>query len=170
MTATVLAPLDADRQALAARYLPLAVKLARPFGRSRPWLADDYESVACIALVRAAATYDPARARFMTWAHRLIRLALLDLHRVETRRIEHVESLGGIDTPDPTTPQTAALDEDDAFERLLRSLPSRQREIARLIYRDGLNCTEVADLFDLSKSRIHTLHHRILATLRESAA
>lgn len=75
-------PLTPDRQALAERYYPLALALARPLKRSFPADRDEFESAAGLALVEAAESYDPRfGVKFPTFARHRISGALRDVQR-----------------------------------------------------------------------------------------
>jgi RNA polymerase sigma factor (sigma-70 family) len=65
----------------AARYVPLARRLARVYARRCPGLADEVESAAMLGLVLAARDYDPRGAAFATYAAPRIRGAVLDALR-----------------------------------------------------------------------------------------
>jgi DNA-directed RNA polymerase specialized sigma subunit len=74
--------LTAEQQDLAATYMPMARALARPLKEAYPALRDELESAACLALVEAAESYDPARnVRFSTFARHRIWGALRDVQR-----------------------------------------------------------------------------------------
>ncbi len=76
------APLTAEQQDLAVRYLPLARSLARPFKMSWPGSRDEFESAANLALIEAAGSFDPGRnVKFATFARHRIWGALRDVQR-----------------------------------------------------------------------------------------
>ncbi|WP_439622511.1 sigma-70 family RNA polymerase sigma factor [Gemmata sp.] len=54
---------DRDPAALAERYTPLAMKMARRRGAVYPWLADDFASDAMLSLWRAASGWQAERAK-----------------------------------------------------------------------------------------------------------
>src|SRR5205807_753874 len=76
-------PLTEEQRELAAQFLPLARKLAKPLKTMFAQWKDEFESAACLALVEAARSYDPSRnIRFATFARFRIRGALMDVGRV----------------------------------------------------------------------------------------
>ena len=75
-------PLDDDQQGLATRYLPLARSLARRMKDSFPAAGDEIQSVAFLALVEAAQSFDSSRGvGFATFARHRIWGALCDFRR-----------------------------------------------------------------------------------------
>ena len=75
-------PLDDRQRDLAARYLPLASAMARRMGAVMPEVSDELQSVAYLALVEAAGTFDPARSvNFATFARQHIQGAMIDFRR-----------------------------------------------------------------------------------------
>jgi len=76
-------PLTEEQRQLAARFLPLARKLAKPLKLVFGHWKDEFESAACMALVEAARSFDPSRkTRFGTFVRFRIRGALADVGRV----------------------------------------------------------------------------------------
>src|SRR4051794_23814280 len=78
-------PLTPRRQELAAAYLPLARRLARPYKQLRPEAREDYESAACYALVEAAESFNRRLGvKFATFASYRITGALREVQRKRT--------------------------------------------------------------------------------------
>src|SRR5689334_18139672 len=75
-------PLPTERRCLAARYLPLARKMAKPLKMMWPCAEDEFESAACLAVVEAAQSFDPGRnVGFGTFAMMRVQGALRDVQR-----------------------------------------------------------------------------------------
>lgn len=173
---TAPTPLTDRQRDLAADHLPLARKLARPLKfRFRTW-SDDLESAACVALVEAARSYDPSRnLRFATFARFRIRGALGDALRgltpelpwealLVSLEIDH-ETYGRVITAAPDPPTGSELEQAESFERRLRPLPARLRELCRLYYRDGLTMAQAAESLGCSASEVGRLHRQAIALL-----
>ena len=75
-------PLSTSQQELAAKYLPMARALSRPFKDRFPDSWEEFDSAACLALVEAARAFDPDRdVKFSTFARRRIWGGLCDARR-----------------------------------------------------------------------------------------
>lgn len=175
-------PLDDAGRALAAAYLPLARALARPLKDRWPRDRDEFESAACLALVRAAQAFDPAAgARFVTIAWNQIHWGLADARRKlhpGCRRVGPARALRLVPLDEaraaPARPAArgsgpgppAACEASEAFEHRLRPLPDRDRVLLRLLYRDGLTEADAARALGRSKTWAHARHAAALARLR----
>src|SRR5690349_5323240 len=63
------APMTAEQQRLALKFLPMAKSLAKPLKASWPLAREEFESAALEALVEAAQSFDPSRnVQFATFA------------------------------------------------------------------------------------------------------
>jgi RNA polymerase sigma factor (sigma-70 family) len=81
-------PLTPAGQQLATEHMPLARSLAQPFARAVPSHADDFRSVAYLALVGAAGRYKQGTgAKFRTYATIVIIGALRDEYRTREREL-----------------------------------------------------------------------------------
>jgi RNA polymerase sigma factor (sigma-70 family) len=145
-----------DPARLAESCIPLAYKLVRPFLQAQPGRRDDYLSAAYWGLVKAARDFDPALGvPFFSYAAIRIRGALIDCFREVTHTVHSLDEWAELPVePDPPAAETL-LD----FERLIRCVPERHREILRLIYRDGLSHREVGLTLGLAPSRVGHLVH-----------
>jgi len=76
-------PLTPDQQALAAdpRTLAYALGVVRPYARRHPRLADEFESAALCAVVRAAGTYRPPAPFLKYWLPLMVRQACVQTLR-----------------------------------------------------------------------------------------
>src|SRR5207248_1362053 len=135
------APLTADQQRLATRYLPLARALTRrEENRSnRSAERDELQAAAYLAVVEAAQSFDPARnVNFATYARHRIRGALRDCQRLwfaaawskGRSRSPALRRLGTSSQPydwaiakDPAPPIGTELETADTVELCLRRLP-----------------------------------------------
>src|SRR5262249_31995796 len=76
------APLTAEQQELALKYMPMARAIARPLRLSWPMEEEEFESAAMLALCEAAQSFDPAyNVKFATFARYRILGALRDVQR-----------------------------------------------------------------------------------------
>lgn len=190
MRAAVDVPLtDAQRQ-LVGDNMGLAGKAADRFQRAYPTPAravGDFEELVQIALVgiiRAAQLYDPAKARFSTYA---VTCAFYSLCRAAKRttliaipqqitgdeRTALVERLSPvsldvaieIDREPEARPAEDLSDERAAFHRALSSLPARHRRILRLLSR-GLSRAAIGRRMGYSRERIGQLEAEAVQLVR----
>ena len=145
--------LSDDQSGLAARYMPMADKLARNFTSRQHPEREELRSTAYMALVEAAKAFDPMRnVSFATFARHRIRGALRDYMRYllsenwrgdEAMRPtfyslgphpEHAGRVLWIPEPEPIGTE---IDSIDAVEAWLRRLPPKHALACRLIYLGG---------------------------------
>lgn len=173
--------LTPKRQALAEQYLPLAKSLAWRWKQTWPSAADDFESRALLALVKAAHAFEPSRnIKFATFARRRIEGELRDLFRrlAVLRRREHDEAIPldeALESTDsvsmrvvgyvPDPPVGSAIEEHECLESWLRQLPPRHAEACRLLYQEGLGQVEAARVMGIAQSRLCALHRQALGML-----
>lgn len=133
--------------------------------------AAEAEEVAQEAFLRAwqaAASFDPDRAQFTTWLHRIT----LNLAIDRTRRrgsapaaAEAVLSALADPAPGPEA-ATAAAQERAALAAALAQLPARQRAAIALAYEEGLSGADAAAALDVSERALEGLLRRARLMLR----
>ncbi|TCZ54971.1 sigma-70 family RNA polymerase sigma factor [Roseicella aquatilis] len=133
--------------------------------------AAEAEEVAQEALLRAwqaAAGFDPARAQFTTWLHRITLNLAIDRARRRPAAPGAVEAaLAAIEDPAPGPEAMAAAAEDRAaLAAALARLPARQRAAIALAYEDGLSGAEAAAALNVSERALEGLLRRARLMLR----
>lgn len=160
-----LAPLTPEQQQLAADNEKLIWFFLKKYAtRSDP---QELYGVAAEGLIRAAATYDPARGKFSTHAMYQMRSAVGFDQRCAKRKKRSgklVLHMDDVDAVDPNKECNAkmcgvvplrdrpclSLDETGAdVERFLRSLPARDRELVRMRI-GGDTLKEIGDTFGIT--------------------
>lgn len=160
-----LAPLTPEQQQLAADNEKLIWFFLNKYAsRSDP---QELYGVAAEGLIRAAATYDPARGKFSTHAMYHMRSAVDFDQRCAKRKKRSgklVLHMDDVDAVDPSKECNAkmrgvvplqdrpclSLDETGAdVERFLRSLPARDRELVRMRI-GGDTLKEIGDTFGIT--------------------
>ncbi len=160
-------PLTSAQSELAAKYIPLAKRMARRFRSVFPRERPDFRSAAFYGLCLAAGTFDPAVGiNFGRWAPYWINGAMLN-HRTKCRKQPPHDMLGEV--LDPSRPVAARDDDRDQVLDLIRRLPGKHRHLCRLLYLDGLDRREAGRVMGLSKSRVSTLHDEAMALLKGAA-
>lgn len=163
-----MAPLSSSQSDLAARYIPLATRMARRFRYVFPRERPDFRSAAYLGLCQAARRFDPAvGVDFATYARHWIDGAMRR-HRAHVwdGRPEHLPA----DILDTARPVWSDLDDRDAAIDLIRRLPGKHRHLCRLLYLDGLDRRAAARVMGLSKARVSRLHNEAMRLMRRQAA
>lgn len=166
-------PLTAAQSDLAARHFWLAKSIARRAGKSRPGQWDDFQSAANLALVQAAARFDPARGASpataatcrIWWAMREV-IAAGYKHPPMEPLGKHPESRGRAmwTTADP--PVGTEIETAELVEQWLQGLTAQQAKVCRSIYQDGRDQVETGRKLGLSRSRVCHLHASAIGPAR----
>ena len=160
-----LAPLTPEQQQLAADNEKLIWFFLKKYAsRSDP---QELYGVAAEGLIRAAATYDPARGKFSTHAMYHMRSAVDFDQRCAKRKkrsgkpVLHMDDVDAVDPNKECNSKMCgvaplqdrpclSLDETGAdVERFLRSLPARDRELVRMRI-GGYTIKEIGDTFGIT--------------------
>lgn len=160
-----LAPLTPEQQQLAADNEKLIWFFLKKYAsRSDP---QELYGVAAEGLIRAAATYDPARGKFSTHAMYHMRSAVVSNQRCAKRKkrsgklVLHMDDVDAVDPNKECNVKMCgvvplqdrpclSLDETGAdVERFLRSLPARDRELVRMRV-GGDTLKEIGDTFGIT--------------------
>ena len=153
--------------ALHGRYASLIYHLAsQTLGRSA---AEEIVQDVFVAIWRKAATFDPGRGTFRSWALRIAHLRVLNELRRRGRRPQ-VEPdpeglhLGNVPEPGPGPEEAAWLDHRREIVRAaVEALPPPQRQALSLAFLEDLTHQQIADFLDLP---LGTTKTRIRAGLR----
>ena len=160
-----LTPLTPEQQQLAADNEKLIWFFLKKYAsRSDP---QELYGVAAEGLIRAAATYDPARGKFSTHAMYHMRSAV-DFDQSCAKRkkrsgklVLHMDDVDAVDPNEEYNAETCgvaplrdrpclSLDETGAdVERFLRSLPARDLELVRM-HIGGYTIKEIGDTFGIT--------------------
>ena len=160
-----LAPLTPEQQQLAAENEKLIWFFLKKYASGSD--PQELYGVAAEGLIRAAATYDPARGKFSTHAMCQMRSAV-DLDQSCAKRkkrsgklVLHMDDVDAVDPNEEYNAETCgvaqlkdrpclSLDETGAdVERFLRSLPARDRELVRMRI-VGYTIKEIGDTFGIT--------------------
>ena len=163
-----LTPLTPEQQQLAADNEKLIWFFLRKYASGSD--PQELYGVAAEGLIRAAATYDPARGKFSTHAMYQMRSAVGFDQRCAKRKkrsgkpVLHMDDVDVVDLIDPNKEcndrmygvvnlrdrPCLSLDETGAdVERFLRSLPARDRELVRMRI-GGYTIKEIGDTFGIT--------------------
>ena len=160
-----LAPLTPEQQQLAADNEKLVWFFLRKYASGSD--PQELYGVAAEGLIRAAATYDPARGKFSTHAMYHMRGAVgfnqccAKRKKRSGKLVLHMDDVDAVDPNEEYNAETCgvaqlkdrpclSLDETGAdVERFLRSLPARDRELVRMRI-VGYTIKEIGDIFGIT--------------------
>jgi RNA polymerase sigma factor (sigma-70 family) len=178
-------PLTEQQQALAVQYLPLARSLAKSLKQNWPAETHEFDSAACMALVEAAQSFDPARnVKFATYARFRICGALRDVQRALVTQgwrddmenapkfmslISTAEEFGEVMLSHPDRAVGEGIELTDLLESWLKKLPPRHAAACRELYFNQKTQSEAAEAIGISKSRVSYLHREALEILNDIA-
>ena len=141
---------------LVITHLPAAIRFAQRLTND----ADAADEIVQEALCRVLSRWKTFRgdASFSTWMMQII----LNVDR--DRRRQYREPLGP--PPEEIASGTAGPNEEAAAGELeetirvvIHNLPDRQREVALLIFGEGLNVSDVAFVLNTTEANVHTCIH-----------
>lgn len=123
-----------------------------------------------VELWRAYPRYDGTRAAFSTWMYRIALNVAISAHRDAGRRVSEALSLDLGDMDFAATDRELASGDDGlhALQQLMASLDDISRALI-LLYLEGYEQDEIAELTGLSASNVSTRLHRIKQRLHEQA-
>jgi RNA polymerase sigma-70 factor (ECF subfamily) len=167
-----------DREAFAAiyhRYHRPVYRFARLMTGSAG-LAEDVTQEVFVALMRDLARYEPLRARLSTYLYGVARNVTRSRLRRE-RRFVGLDAVGSR-VPEPSTETDVVGELSDAqnldrLRRVIRTLPSRYREVVILCELHGLSYADAAAAIGRPvgtvRSRLHRARHLIAERLDAGA-
>ncbi|MEH6953060.1 sigma-70 family RNA polymerase sigma factor (plasmid) [Nitrobacter sp. NHB1] len=129
--------------------------------------ADDLVQETLIALHRRLMTYEPGRP-FTAWLYAIARYKLIDHLRSSRRH----RALPLDETPEVlfAVDRTAPQEDHDDVERILASLPERQRALVRAVKLEGQSIAYVSAATGLSPSAVKVTIHRAIKALSRRIA
>jgi len=160
-----------DVDALAGLYdrhaAPMLGLAVRVLGDRRD--AEDLLHDVFLEVWRRSASYDPRRASVRTWL--LVKVRSRAIDRLRSLAVARRHGLGEDFAADDVAAVDADLDVLRHVDRswaleALGSLPTAQREVARMMYLDGLSCTEIAERCGVPVGTVKSRLARALALLR----
>ena len=149
-----------------AQAFGLAVRLTRRLG-----VAEEVTQDAFLTLWRKASHYDPARGSVATWLLTFVRHRAIDSLRSGARGEHNVElesAADRLEAPERTDEAVAGLEESRTTRRLVKELPSDQREVIELAYFAGLTQGEIAAEVGVPLGTVKGRSRRALEKLRRA--
>ena len=128
-------------------------------------VAEDLTSITFEKAWRARHRYRRDLAGFATWLMAIARNVAVDHFRAARRHapLEEAADIASGSTPEDLAERQSDL---ERLDRLLATLPARDRELIALKYGAGLTNRAIARMTGLSESNVGTLLHRSVQTLR----
>lgn len=154
------------RQQVMEMFMPVAERMARPYGRLLAGLSyDDLRHEALLGLCAAMETYNPGhRVPFGAYARRRMQGAILDALRRWRRGGRGQKPLTLADIAYRET--FAAIETSDLLSRVLAGLPGRQRRIVELHFVAEMPSRRIAELLGIHITRVGQLLRQAIAALR----
>lgn len=129
-------------------------------------LAEDLVQDVFTSVWRNAATFDPAKASFSTWLHRVTRNRATDLVR---RRRARVRTVSGDRQVEPEESDPAGnLSRDFDVASAMSRLSENQREVLSLAYMEGLSQREIAERTNIPLGTVKSRTSAALRALRDN--
>jgi RNA polymerase sigma-70 factor (ECF subfamily) len=153
---------------LVDRHLARMVALARRMMGNQA----DAEEVAQEVFLRVwthAARWEPGRAQFSTWLHRVATNLCLD--RLRRRTMDDIDAIPEPQSDDPGP--DVLLEQQQLANRVeiaMQALPERQRAAVTLTHFQGLSNIEAAETLEISVEAVESLLGRARRALRQSLA
>ena len=161
---------EAACRALMARHLPRIVALGRRMLGNHAE-AEDVAQEVFLRVWTHADRWQPGKAQFGTWLHRVATNLCLDRIRKNRGGTEDIDAI-----PEPASDEPGPdrkLEQSQLAARVdaaLRQLPARQRAAIVLSHYQGLSNTETADILDVSVDAVESLLSRARRQLRAELA
>jgi RNA polymerase sigma-70 factor (ECF subfamily) len=169
--ALVVGAVAGDRDAVETvlrQIRPLVVRYCRARVRNNS-LADEVAQDVCLSVLTALPSYRSQGRPFLAFVYSIASHKVADAHRAVAR--DRTESVPEIpDTQDLTDgPEQRAMQGEftERMNKVLETLPAREREIILLRFITGLSVAETAKAVGLTISAVYGVQHRALARLRK---
>lgn len=159
---------------MAARYVPMARGIARPFKRKWPRLADEFESAAMMALVESASRYDESknvkystytRLRIIGAMSEVLRIGMSPARMPVASLVESQEIYGVVLNKTPDPPVGHEAEHADTIRDMARKLPKLHGAVFAMVHADGLTNATISGRIGLSRSRINTIYRESIYML-----
>lgn len=162
--------LTSEQRALAEQAMEIVPKAIAAFYRRHPHLRRqllriDSQSVAYLAICRAARTYDPSQSQVTTYFSTAIRNAVLkELDRNRRQRYDSPDRLP-LEMADELARRPKALS--GRLQAAIARLPAKARRLVQARYYKGLSLREMADQSDCDPRTIGRRLASALAVLQK---
>lgn len=128
--------------------------------------ADDVLQDVFITIWKSIDKYNPKKARFITWLHRITINQCIDLFRKEKERLSVLEK--DIEADKNSMPENVVVNNDD-HQRLITAmnyLDYKHRATLILRYWDDLSYKDISDVLDIPMGTVKSRIHNALYMLR----
>ncbi len=139
---------------------------------ARPQDRNDLVQEIIVELWRAYPGFDPTRAQFSTWTYRIALNVAISVHRGQMRRVSDAVSIDTLEVDAlmnfAAADRELAKGNDDllALQQLIASLDALSRALV-LLYLEGYEQNEIAELTGLTPTNVSTRMQRIKQKLAE---
>lgn len=155
---------EVDWDAVYAERLPHVYNFFRYRVGDGP-VAEDLTSITFEKAWRARHRYRRDLGGFGTWLLAIARNVAVDHYRANRSHapLDEATEVAGGESPEELAERRSDL---DRLERLLATLPARERELVALKYGGGLTNRAIARMTGLTETNVGTLLHRTVHALR----
>ena len=145
-----------------SRTLALSYRMLRDHGE-----AEEVSQDAFLRVWKTAPKWEPGRAKFTTWLHRVVTNLCID--RLRKRRTVQLDE--DFDMPDDSPDPEATLVQGELSGRVkvaLEKLPDRQKTAIMLSHYQGMSNIETAEIMDVSIEAVESLLARGRRALKKA--
>lgn len=168
----MLEPLSEEKRELAALAVKQASRVAKRWERLRPKYADEIQSAAHLASIKAASTFDGTKGLTMDqWACMWTKWEIVGfLKSSYASRFDDFGSIEDENFENDDGDLSHEFDEREMVQSLLSRLTRRQREICELVYVDGMTPHGAGKALGISPTYACHVHKQALERLRGMVA
>lgn len=168
----MLEPLSEEKRELAALAVKQASRVAKRWERLRPKYADEIQSAAHLAAIKAASTFDDTKGVPLgKWAEMWTKWEIMGfLKSSYAARFDDFESIDEEDQVDAEDGPMYEFDEREMVQSLLSRLTRRQREICELVYKEGMTPHSAGGALGISPDHACCVHRKAIERLRGMVA
>jgi len=141
------------------------------FIENRVYDQDDAEDITSNAFQKAFVGIDSFKwqgVSFSSWLYRIAHNTLVDYYRTQAKQKNKVSIIDDIHESKFNTPEQDAIEysQSEFMQKLLHTLPERERKIIYKKFFEGNTNKEVAEEFNLTETNISTIVFRVLKKLK----
>lgn len=169
----LIAPKEADME-LVCQNIGLLKSIVKKFSKKINIEDSEYYSIACLALVEAASSFDASKAKFSTWATKIITQRIIQsIRKSKKQKLIEMSSLDPVDIdhylidkkgkilPTELLSLIAPKEKDTKTERQSKSILSMH-------YLDGKSWSEIGRIIGMTREGVRQKAQRALELIRKN--
>lgn len=164
-------PLSEEQKELAALAVDQTTRIAKRWSKLRPEYADELQSAAHLAAMKAAETYDEAGGQsWSRWVEMWARCYSVKFLKTRYASQGLGDSSAALDDACDEDSGASTIDGMEAVRALLARLTKRQREICELVYVNGMTPYSAGRTLGIRPENACRLHRGAIEKLRKITA